>query len=91
MYPTAGQTEGNINDAPTVVDSATAKTTLPWVYDDGGRYAAGYRPYDVGDCVTRSIAIGTGLPYSTVVDMVNAMGRERGRRMYQDQPGEAAH
>jgi hypothetical protein len=55
--------------------------TLPWVYDDGGRYAAGFRPRDVGDCVTRAIAIATGKPYPAVVEMVNTMGRERGRQM----------
>lgn len=32
---------------------------------DGGRSAAGFRG-DAGDCVTRAIAIGTGLPYSQV-------------------------
>src|SRR6202022_2042587 len=48
--------------------------TLKWKYDHGGRYAAGFRPRGVGDCVTRSIAIATGLPYATVADMVNEMG-----------------
>jgi hypothetical protein len=37
----------------------------PWVYDDGGRAAAGRRGR-TGDCVTRSIAIVTGLPYADV-------------------------
>lgn len=54
---------------------------MQWVYDDGGRAAAGYRS-DAGDCVTRSIAIATGLPYQEVYDALNAAGkRERtGRR-----------
>ena len=40
---------------------------MEWTYDDGGREAAGYQGR-AGDCVTRSIAIASGLPYSTVYD-----------------------
>ena len=67
---------------------ATIETvrTLQWKYDDGGRWDAGFRPRHVGDCVTRAIAIATGLPYTEVVELVNAMGRERGRRMYKSKP-----
>jgi hypothetical protein len=43
-----------------------------WIYDDGGRKAAGYDGM-TGDCVTRAIAIATGLPYQTVYDGINAM------------------
>lgn len=44
-----------------------------WVQDDGGRAAAGFKGH-TGDCVTRSIAIATGLPYRTVYDdLHNAM------------------
>jgi hypothetical protein len=53
-----------------------------WVFDDGGRAAAGYRG-DTNDCVTRAIAIATGLPYQQVYDLVNAHGqgeRQRVRR-----------
>src|SRR5512146_2894747 len=35
------------------------------VYDDGGRAAAGYKG-TAGDCVCRSIAIASGLPYEAV-------------------------
>jgi len=46
-------------------------------YHDGGRAAAGYRG-KTGDCVVRSIAIATGLPYQHIYDMVNrASTRER--------------
>jgi hypothetical protein len=46
-------------------------------YHDGGRAAAGYRG-NTGDCVVRSIAIATGLPYQHIYDMVNrASTRER--------------
>jgi hypothetical protein len=36
-----------------------------FVYDDGGRGAAGYRG-KAGDCVTRAIAIASGRPYAEV-------------------------
>jgi len=42
-----------------------------WVYDDGGRKAAGFDG-TTGDCVTRAIAIATGLPYREVYDAINA-------------------
>jgi hypothetical protein len=38
---------------------------LPFVYDDGGRSAAGFKGR-AGDCVTRSIVIASGLPYGDV-------------------------
>jgi len=60
-----------------------------WVYDDGGRKAAGYTG-DTGDCVCRAVAIATGLPYQQVYDAINESaeierpgarrGRQRGRR-----------
>ncbi|GAB4662187.1 hypothetical protein MOKP64_45110 [Mycobacterium avium subsp. hominissuis] len=53
---------------------------MAWIYDDGGRQMAGFKG-DTGDCVTRAIAIATGLPYRQVYDMVNEhSARERGRR-----------
>lgn len=46
-------------------------------FHDGGRAAAGYRG-KTGDCVVRSIAIASGLPYQRIYDMVNrASTRER--------------
>ncbi len=39
-------------------------------FDDGGRTSAGYRG-KTGDCVVRSIAIATGLPYQHIYDLVN--------------------
>lgn len=38
-----------------------------WMFDDGGRMAAGFRG-DAGDCVTRAVAIATGRDYRTVYD-----------------------
>lgn len=47
---------------------------MPFVFDDGGREAAGYKG-SAGDCVTRSIAIVAGLPYG---DVYAALAAERG-------------
>lgn len=44
--------------------------TATWVFDDGGRAAAGYRG-QTGDCVCRAIAIATGMPYDEVYGLVN--------------------
>jgi hypothetical protein len=46
-------------------------------FHDGGRASAGYRG-KAGDCVVRSIAIATGLPYQHIYDLVNgASAHER--------------
>jgi hypothetical protein len=51
-----------------------------WVYDDGGRKAAGFRG-KAGDCVARSIAIATRLPYRHVYALLNELaGCERPTR-----------
>lgn len=41
-----------------------------WVYNDGGRGAAGFRG-EAGDCVTRAIVIATGRPYRQVYDALH--------------------
>ncbi len=51
---------------------------MEWVYDDGGRKAAGYKGV-TGDCVTRAIAIATGLPYQKVYDELTELGRHERR------------
>lgn len=38
---------------------------MKYIYDDGGREQAGRRGL-AGDCVTRAVAIASGLPYSVV-------------------------
>ncbi len=43
---------------------------MEFVYDDGGRAAAGYKG-NTGDCVTRAVAIATGLDYQGVYDALN--------------------
>jgi hypothetical protein len=51
-----------------------------WVYDDGGRAAAGYRG-KANDCVARAIAIATGVEYALVYADLNAEAeRERPRQ-----------
>lgn len=47
---------------------------MTWVYDDGGRKAAGYKG-EADDCTTRAIAIATGLSYQAAYDLVNEAGR----------------
>jgi hypothetical protein len=49
---------------------------MPFVYDDGGRRAAGYRG-DAGDCVVRALAIASQVPYATVYTaLAQGTGRE---------------
>jgi hypothetical protein len=43
---------------------------MHWIYDDGGRAAAGYVGR-TGDCVTRAIAIATHRSYQQVYDEIN--------------------
>ena len=49
-----------------------------FVYNDGGRKAAGYKG-DAGDCVTRAVAIASGLKYQEVYDRL-AEGNANQRR-----------
>jgi hypothetical protein len=50
---------------------------MQWVYDDGGRAAAGYQG-GTRDCVCRAVAIATGMDYQEVYDGLNAIaGTER--------------
>lgn len=46
---------------PTLAETA-------FVYDDGGRAAAGFRGKEAGDCVARAVAIALELPYRQVYD-----------------------
>jgi hypothetical protein len=55
---------------------------IHWTPDDGGRAAAGFRT-SAGDCVTRAVAIATGLPYTLVYDRL-ADGNARQRRSKHD-------
>jgi hypothetical protein len=55
---------------------------MEYRYNDGGRKDTGYKG-KTGDCVTRSIAIATGLPYQQVYDDLNVIAeseRPRGEK-----------
>jgi hypothetical protein len=47
---------------------------MRFVYDDGGRVAAGYKGR-AGDCVVRAIAIATQSPYQEVYDAIKNLVR----------------
>jgi hypothetical protein len=47
---------------------------MKFVYDDGGRAAAGYKGR-AGDCVVRAIAIACQKPYQEVYDAINLVAR----------------
>lgn len=47
---------------------------MEWVYDDGGRSAAGYKG-NAGDCVCRAIAIATQRPYKEIYDLINEVAK----------------
>ena len=48
---------------------------IPFVRNDGGRQAAGYRG-PAGDCVCRATAIVTGRPYRDVYRLINQLARD---------------
>jgi hypothetical protein len=48
---------------------------MQYIYNDGGRAAAGYSG-KTGDCVCRAIAIITEIPYQTVYDTLNSKIKE---------------
>lgn len=50
---------------------------MKFIYDDGGRAAAGFQG-KTGDCVARAIAITTGLPYTIVYDRLS-VGNQKQR------------
>lgn len=50
---------------------------MKFVYNDGGREAAGFRG-KAGDCVTRAVAIASGRPYTEIYDaLASGMGSQR--------------
>ena len=46
---------------------------MKWIYDDGGR--SKYYKGHTGDCVCRAIAIGTGMDYKKVYDLINTYSK----------------
>jgi hypothetical protein len=55
---------------------------IEFVYDDGGRFAAGFKG-DTGDCGVRALAIATGKPYQEVYDLVADVGKTWERKSKQ--------
>lgn len=51
---------------------------IPFIYNDGGRAEAGYRGR-TGDCVVRSIAIATEIPYKEVYRDLTRLGKSSPR------------
>ena len=49
---------------------------MKYVYDDGGRSEAGYKGI-TGDCVVRSIAIASGIPYKKVYKDLFDVAKEK--------------
>ena len=45
-----------------------------FMYNDGGRFAAGFKGF-ANDCVCRSIAIATQIPYRDVYDIINDVAK----------------
>lgn len=50
---------------------------MEFVYNDGGRAAAGYKG-TTGDCVCRAISIATENPYKEIYTLINRIAKEKG-------------
>lgn len=48
---------------------------MRFIEHDGGRAEAGFKG-QTGDCVTRAIAIATGIPYAQVYELVNQFAKD---------------
>lgn len=69
----AQQAEAKIAGRPATED-------LPaWVYDNGGRWDAGFKGY-ARDCVVRALAIVTGAPYSDLYDQLSDTAKSAGQQ-----------
>jgi hypothetical protein len=61
---------------------------MKFVYDDGGRWDAGYRPRHASDCVCRAIAIATERPYREIYEELwNKFGWSPGKTGRKDEDG----
>lgn len=74
-----------ISDLP-LDDKATAPASH-WVFDDGGRAAAGFRGKKVGDCICRAIAIAAGKSYRDVHTELTAIGWNTRHAYWRDADG----
>lgn len=52
---------------------------MKWVYNDGGRAAAGYKGH-AGDCAARAIAIAAEIPYQQAYDLINGHAKDERRK-----------
>jgi len=69
------------NEAPTesyLLMSNTKEAQATWVYSDGGR-SAYFTGKKVGDCVTRAVAIASGMDYKKVYNTFAKLEANRGR------------
>lgn len=48
---------------------------MEWIYDDGGRAAAGYKG-ETRDCACRAAAIAAQRPYKEVYDLINELAKK---------------
>lgn len=59
---------------------------MKWRFDDGGRYEA-LRKRCAGDCVARSVAIATEIPYGIIHQWIHDLGvKERIRKGHRSHP-----
>jgi hypothetical protein len=61
---------------------------LPWLHDDGGRYAAGYRG-ETSDCACRAIAIAVPMSYADAYSLINGSVQRLERRVPGRRPSSA--
>lgn len=59
---------------PPEVTRAERTENMKYIYDDGGRTAAGFKG-TTGDCVCRAISIAAQIPYKEVYDLINEFGK----------------
>lgn len=70
-------------------EAAASAPHMPFVKDDGGRAAAGFKG-SAGDCVARSVAIASGRPYAEVYQaLASGRGEQRVTRRSGKKPASA--
>jgi hypothetical protein len=67
------------------VGVVSSESSPIWVFNDGGRAAAGFT--ETGDCVCRAIAIATEQPYQTFFENLSALGWFPGSEMKRGDDG----
>lgn len=59
--------------------------SMPWVFNDGGREAAGFKGR-TGDCVTRALTIAEAEDYRVVYDELFYLGKQMGVKRHNGSP-----